>query len=140
MIEKYLYFRKGTAANTEVDDVTGSNYYPFSAFLGACSGTATILGAITDDDNAVSLFFTPKASTQQGGDADDAEGDNVDVVVLATAQYGQKAVVDELLKQMVHVANDKNEAILTVFDGYSGSEQNLTGITDITVLCVESAD
>jgi hypothetical protein len=140
MVEKYLYFRKGTAANTEVDEVTGSSYYPFSSFRGACAGTSDQKGAVTDDDNAVSLFFTPKASSGSGGDADDAQGDNVDVVILATAQYGQKAVIDNLLQQMVHFSNDKNEAILTVFDGYLGSEQNLTGITDIDILHVENAD
>ncbi len=140
MVEKYLYFRKGTAANTEDDEVTGSTYYPFSSFRGACSGASDQKGAVTDDDDAVSLFFTPKASSGSGGDADDVQGDNVDVVILATAQYGQKAVMDNLLQQMVHFSNDKNEAILTVFDGYSGSEQNLTGITDITVLHVENAD
>ena len=48
--------------------------------------------------------------------------------------------MDNLLQQMVHFSNDKNEAILTVFDGYSGSEQNLTGITDIDILHVENAD
>jgi hypothetical protein len=140
MVEKYLYFRKGTAAASEDDEVTGSTYYPFSSFRGACSGTSDQKGAVTDDDDAVSLFFTPKASSGSGGDADDVQGDNVDVVILATAQYGQKAVMDNLLQQMVHFSNDKNEAILTVFDGYSGSEQNLTGITDIDILHVENAD
>jgi len=141
MIEKYLFFRTGGAAATEDDEVTGSTYYPFSSFRGACSGTSDQKGAVTDDDNAVSLFFTPKASTGSGGDADDAQGDNVDVVVLATAQYGQKAVMENLLNQMNHVANDKNTAVLQVFDGYVGNTgADMTGVTGCTVLHVENAD
>ena len=141
MIEKYLFVRVGGAAALERDDTTGCNYIPFSSFRGACSGTATTLGVVTDDDNAVSLFFTPKASTQQGGDADDSQGDNVDVVVLACAQYGAKAVMDNLLKQMVHVQDSKNEAILQIFDGYVGNTgEDLTGVTGATVLNVVSAD
>jgi len=141
MIEKYLFVRKGAVANTEADEETGSTYYPFSSFRGACSGTSDQKGAVTSDDNAVSLFFTPKASSGAGGDADDVQGDNVDVIVLACAQYGQKAVMDNLLKQMVHVQDSKNEAILQIFDGYVGNTGNdLTGVTGVTVLHVENAD
>ena len=141
MVEKYLFVRVGGAAALEDDEVTGSTYYPFSSFRGACSGTSDQKGVVTDDDNAVSLFFTPKASTGAGGDADDAQGDNVDVVILACAQYGQKAVMDNLLEQMVHVSNDKNSAILKIFDGYVGNTgSDLTGVTGATVLHVENAD
>ena len=92
--ENYLYVRTGTGSASEDDEVTGSTVYPVSAFRGMCSGTSTQLGAETDDDNALSLFFTCKGRLEGGnGDADDAAGDNVDVVILACAQYGQKKVM-----------------------------------------------
>ena len=134
MVEKYFFVRTGGAAALEDDDLTGSTYYPFSAFRGACSGTAAVTGAVTDDDNAVSLFFTPKGVVAGGGE-DQAKSNNVDVVILACAQYGQKAVMDNLIEQMVHVQNDKNTAILKIFDGYVGNTgSDLTGVTGSTVL------
>tara|TARA_R110002124_G_C8523985_1_gene476569 strand:+ start:43 stop:456 length:414 start_codon:yes stop_codon:yes gene_type:complete len=137
MIEKYLFVRVGGAANTEADEETGSTYYPFSSFRGACSGTAAVTGAVASNDDAVSLFFTPKGCVAGG---DDAKSNDVDVVVLACAQYGQKAVIDEVLKQMVHVQDSKNEAILKIFDGYAGNTGNdLTGVTGATVLHAENA-
>ena len=61
-MEKYLYFRVGTATASEDDEATGSNLYPVSHFMGAVSGTSDADGAITDDDNAISLFFVSIAS------------------------------------------------------------------------------
>ena len=92
-MEKYFYVRVGTATNTGDDEATGSTLYPVSALRGMCSGTSDQKGAVTDDDDALSLFFSRKACTGSGGVADDVQGDNVDVVVLACAQYGQKAVM-----------------------------------------------
>tara|TARA_R100001086_G_C11681580_1_gene215901 strand:- start:122 stop:541 length:420 start_codon:yes stop_codon:yes gene_type:complete len=139
MVEKYLYFRVGGAAATEDDDATGSTYYPFSSLRGICSGTAAITGVVTDDDDAVSLFFTPKGVVAGGGE-DQAKTNDVDVVVLACAQYGQKAVIDNLLAQMNHVSNDKNTTILKVFDGYVGNTgEDMTGVTGCTVLHASNA-
>jgi len=138
-MEKYLFVRVGGAANTEADEETGSTYYPFSAFRGACSGTAAVTGAVTSDDNAVSLFFTPKGCVAGGGE-DQAKSNDVDVVVLACAQYGQKAVIDNLIQQMVHVQDSKNEAILKIFDRYVGNTgSDLTAVTGATVLNAENA-
>ena len=132
--ETYLYFRTGGASATEDDDLTGSTVYPASAFRGMCSGTAAVTGAVTDDDNALSLFFTPKAVVAGGGE-DQALSNNVDVVVLATAQYGQKAV----MKTMVEILNgDKFGTFVTIFDGWADKPANesggIAGVTGTTVL------
>ena len=72
-MERYLYFRQSSTLTDDHDEVTGSTVYPVSAFRGMCSGTSTQLGAVTDDDNALSLFFTCKGRLEGGnGDADDA--------------------------------------------------------------------
>ena len=142
-MEKYLYVRVGGASATEVDEVTGSTVYPLSAFRGMCSGTSDQKGAVTDDDDALSLFFTPKASTGAGGDADDAQGDNCDVVVLATAQYGQKDVMLNLIKAFNGFPHD--DGFITLFDGYADRptnhpETDIVGVFGETVLHVENAD
>ena len=141
--ENYLYVRTGTGSATEDDEVTGSTVYPVSAFRGMCSGTSTQLGAVTDDDDAVSLFFTCKGRLEGGnGDADDAAGDNVDVVVLACAQYGQKKVMANLVAAM---AAPFSGTFITLYDGYDDKPSadpttDIEGVTGSTVIHVESAD
>jgi hypothetical protein len=142
-MEKYFYVRVGTGSATEDDEATGSTVYPVSSFRGMCAGTSDQKGAVTDDDDALSLFFTPKASTGSGGDADDVQGDNVDVIVLACAQYGQKAVMRNLVAAMKGHPHDAG--FITLFDGYddkpaSDPTTDIVGVTGATVLHVENAD
>ena len=113
-MKKFLYFRVGTATASEDDNTTGSNVYPIENFMGACSGTSDANGAITDDDNAISIFLKPimKTQTDEGG-ADDADPD---VIVLACAQYGQKALIKKLLSKVNGGPHDDNFIVL--YDGY----------------------
>ena len=141
-MENYLYVRTGGVTATEDDEVTGSAVYPVSAFRGMCSGTSDQKGAVTDDDDALSIFLTPKASTGSGGDADDVQGDNVDVIVLACAQYGQKAVMQNLVNAMQAPYSGK---FITLYDGYADKPAadpttDIEGGTGSTVLHVENAD
>ena len=141
-MENYLYVRTGGVTATEDDEVTGSAVYPVSAFRGMCSGTSDQKGAVTDDDDALSIFLTPKASTGSGGDADDVQGDNVDVIVLACAQYGQKAVMQNLVTAMQAPYSGK---FITLYDGYADKPAadpttDIEGVTGSTVLHVENAD
>jgi hypothetical protein len=143
-MENYLYVRTGGATATEDDEVTGSTVYPVSAFRGMCSGTSTALGAVTDDDNALSLFFTPKGTVGNGGagDSDDGTGDHVDVVVLACAQYGQKAVMQNLTAAMAAPYSGK---FITLYDGYADKPAadpttDIDGVTGSTVIHTTSAD
>jgi|TARA_R100000315_G_C5227852_1_gene138873 hypothetical protein len=137
--EKYLYFRKATTAATDDDEVTGSTVYPLSSFRGMCSGTSDQKGAVTDDADAFTMFFTPKASSGSGGDADDAQGDNVDSVVVAiTTDNNQKVVMEALLEEF----RFGKQTMITVFDGGAGGASSAlhSDIEDITVQHVENAD
>ena len=131
---KFLYFRVGTATASEDDNTTGSNVYPVENFMGACSGTSDANGAITDDDNAISIFLQPimKTQTDEGG-ADDADPD---VIVLACAQYGQKTLIRKLLSKVNGGPHDDN--FITLYDGYTdiaaGEPVSDIGATGITVV------
>tara|TARA_R100001079_G_C4328435_1_gene102048 strand:+ start:74 stop:496 length:423 start_codon:yes stop_codon:yes gene_type:complete len=112
-MEKFLYFRVGTANTNEVDNDTGSNLYPVSNFLGACSGQSDANGAITDADTKVSIFLKPIMTTgQDEGGADDGDPD---IIVLTCAQYGQKALIEKLLSKVNGGPHDDN--FITLFDG-----------------------
>ena len=131
---KFLYFRVGTATASEDDNSTGSNVYPIENFMGACSGTSDANGAITDDDDAISIFLKPimKTQTDEGG-ADDADPD---VIVLACAQYGQKTLIRKLLSKVNGGPHDDN--FITLYDGYTdiaaGEPVSDIGATGITVV------
>ena len=140
-MENYLYVRTGGVTATEDDEVTGSTVYPVSAFRGMCSGTSTALGVVSDDDNALSLFFTPKGKTLSA--EDEAASDNVDVIVLACAQYGQKAVMKNLVAAMANTV--PTGKFITLYDGYadkpaSDPTTDIAGVTGSTVIHTVAAD
>ena len=133
-MEKYLYFRVGTATNSEDDEATGSNLYPVSHFLGAVSGTSDGNGAVTDDDNAISLFLKPIRKTQT--QEDNAADADPDVIVLACSQYGQRQLLKDLIAKINGGPHDDN--FITLFDGYTGkpasaptSDVGATGLTSV---------
>ena len=131
-MQKFLYFRVGTAAASEDDNTTGSNVYPVANFMGATSGTSDANGAVTDDDNAISIYLKPILKTQT--DEDNAADADPDVIVLACAQYGQKALIKKLLNKVNGGPHDDNFIVL--YDGYAdkpaidvASDIGATGIT-----------
>jgi len=136
---KLLYFRVGTAAATEDDEATGSNVYPVENFMGACSGTSDGNGDITDDDNAISLFLKPIRKTQTV--EDNAADADPDVIVLACAQYGQKALLKKLLSKMNGGPHD--DGLITLYDGYTniaaGEPVSDVGATGITIVAAQAA-
>ena len=136
---KLLYFRVGTAAASEDDEATGSNVYPEENFMGACSGTSDGNGSGTDDDNAISLFLKPIRKTQTAEDHNSA-GDP-DVIVLACAQYGQKALLKKLLSKINGGPHDDN--LVTLYDGYTniaaGEPVSDVGATGITIVAAQAA-
>ena len=133
-MQKYLYFRVGGATATEDDNATGSVMYPVENFMGMCSGTSDTDCAITDDDNAVSLFLKPNMRTQtaEGGTHD---GDP-DVYVLACAQYGQRQLMKDLVAKINGGPHDDN--FITLFDGYADKPASAPtsdiGATGMTVI------
>ena len=133
-MEKYLYFRVGTATASEDDEATGSNLYPVSHFIGATSGTSNAAGTVTDDDDAISLYLKPIRKTQT------AEGDNADanpdVIVLACAQYGQRQLIKDLIAKINGGPHDDN--FITLFDGYvdkpASAPTSDIGATGLTIV------
>ena len=111
----WFYFRNASSAAEEDDDLTGSTYYPLSAFRGMCSGTAAVTGAVTDDADAFSMFFTPKGCVAVGGE-DEALTNNIDVVVVAiTTDNNQKAVIDAIMDKVV-ASPHGNYGVITILD------------------------
>ena len=138
-MQKFLYFRVGTAAASEDDNTTGSNVYPVANFMGATSGTSDGNGAVTDDDNAISIYLKPILKTQT--DEDNAADADPDVIVLACAQYGQKALIKKLLSKVNGGPHDNN--FITLYDGYldiaAGEPVSDIGATGITVVAQQAA-
>ena len=133
-MEKYLYFRVGTATASEDDEATGSNLYPVSHFLGATSGTSDANGAVTDDDNAISLYLKPIRKTQT--QEDNAADADPDVIVLACAQYGQRQLLKDLIAKINGGPHD--DGIITLFDGYvdkpASAPKSDVGATGLTIV------
>ena len=138
-MQKFLYFRVGTAAASEDDNTTGSNVYPVANFMGATSGTSDGNGAVTDDDNAISIYLKPILKTQT--DEDNAADADPDVIVLACAQHGQKALIKKLLSKVNGGPHDDN--FITLYDGYlniaAGEPVSDIGATGITVVAQQAA-
>ena len=136
---KLLYFRVGTAAASEDDEATGSNVYPAENFMGAYSGTSDGNGVVTDDDDAISLFLKPIRKTQTAEDHN-SDGDP-DVIVIACAQYGQKALLKKLLSKINGGPHDGN--LVTLYDGYlniaAGEPVSDVGATGITIVAAQAA-
>ena len=138
-MEKYLYFRVGTATATEDDEATGSNLYPVSHFLGATSGTSDANGAVTDDDNAISLYLKPIRKTQT--QEDNAADADPDVIVLACAQYGQRQLLKDLIAKINGGPHDDN--FITLYDGYldkpASAPTSDVGATGLTIVAAQAA-
>ena len=130
-MEKYLYFRKVTAAADD-DDANGSLMYPVSALRGMCMGTAAVTGAVTEDEDAFSLFFTPMRNTQ-GSSADDAKDDNPDVIVVAITTDNNAKVVMKALVAAIN-GGPHSEGVIEVFDGVAGTKvhADIEGLTILT--------
>ena len=131
-MERFLYFRSSATLANDHDE-TGSTVYPASSFRGACAGDAALGGVVTDDDDRLSLFFTPKAVAPAGApDATvNADGDHVDIVVLnLTADNTQKAALNELVNKIYgqpHISG-----MIDVFDAVTGN--GITGVSGIHVI------
>tara|TARA_R100000388_G_scaffold3417_1_gene4159 strand:+ start:508 stop:930 length:423 start_codon:yes stop_codon:yes gene_type:complete len=137
---KLLYFRVGTATASEDDEATGSNVYPVEHFLGAIAGTYNNSNdTVSDDDDAVSIFLKPIRKTQTV-EADNADGDP-DIIVLACAQYGQKALMKSLISKINGRPHDNN--LITLFDGYldkpASDVTSDIGATGLTIVAAQAA-
>ena len=138
-MRKFLYFRVGTAAASEDDEATGSNMYPADALLGMTSGTSDANGAVTDDDNALSLFLKPIRKTQT--DESHASDADPDVIVLACAQYGQRQVMNTLISAIN--GGPHSDGVIVVCDNGGGDEtgvpNRMAGVTGMTIVAQQAA-
>ena len=138
-MEKYLYFRVGTATASEDDEATGSNLYPVSHFIGATSGTSNAAGTVTDDDDAISLYLKPIRKTQT--QEDNAADADPDVIVLACAQYGQRQLLKDLIAKINGGPHDDN--FITLYDGYldkpASAPTSDVGATGLTIVAAQAA-
>jgi hypothetical protein len=138
---KLLYFRVGTATASEDDNTTGSNVYPVENIMGACSGTSNAAGAVTDDDNAITLFLQPILKTQTA-EVNNADA-NPDVIVLACAQYGQKVLLKKLLNKINAGVRASDANLITLYDGYldkpAADPISDIGATGITIVAQQAA-
>jgi hypothetical protein len=135
-MEKYLYFRADATVGNDDDETAGSKVYPVSAFRGMVSGTATALGAVTDDADAFSMFFTPMGKTLSA--EDEAASDNVDVIVVAiTTDNNQKAVMASVVSAMNSTA--PHDGFVEIFDAVTGGkvDGDIEGITAIHTVAAD---
>lgn len=140
-MEKYLFFRANATVGNDDDETNGSKIYPVSAFRGMVAGTATALGAVTDDADAFSIFFTPMGHIAAGGaaDTDDGAADNVDVVVVATTtDNNAKAVMSSLIRA-INSEDRFGDGLIEVFDAVTGTTID-SDIEGITVVHTVAAD
>ena len=72
-MNKFLYFRGVANLAADDDGTAGSLLMPLSKLKGMTMGTAAITGAVTDDEDAFTLFFEPAGI---GFDGDVDAGDN----------------------------------------------------------------
>tara|TARA_Y100001938_G_scaffold44210_1_gene61352 strand:+ start:178 stop:594 length:417 start_codon:yes stop_codon:yes gene_type:complete len=138
-MEKYLYFRKDSTLANDDDSVNGSNCWPAKDFRGLCVGSHDAKGAMTGSSSTVTLFFTPQASTGAGGDADDAGGDNVDMVLLTTTDFAAKDVAKSLVDKLNEPVS-KDNGFVVVFDAVTSETVNSSITAISTVRKVANAD
>ena len=137
-MQKYLYFRSSSTVGEDDDETNGSTIYPVSSFRGCVAGTSTALGVVTDDPDALSLFFDPKGHITAGGDADGATGDHTDVVVVAiTTDNNQKAVMKSIIQAMN--AGPHSDGFIEIFDAVSGNKVD-SDIEGVTIVHTVAAD
>ena len=127
--ETYLYFR-GVAAVADDDDGTaGSLLMPLSKLKGMAMGTGAITGALTDDEDAFTLFFEPAGIGEGDGDIDAGDND-VDAVIIATTSNNTPQPV---MQAIVEAANShpNSDGFITIYDSVAGVSvhSDIEGVT-----------
>jgi len=131
-MEKYLYFRKSSTLTDDHDGESGSVLYPASALRGMVAGDATAAGVVTDDDDRMTLYFTPMANIAGGAGAALTAVDNQPDIVLLdlTAVNTQKAVYKALISAIN--GGPHSEGFIDVFDAVN--DTGIAGVSGIHVV------
>ena len=127
--ETYLYFR-GVAAIADDDDGTaGSLLFPLSSLKGMTMGTAAITGAVTDDEDAFTLFFEPAGIGAGDGDIDAGDND-VDAVIIAHTTNNEP---QPIMQAIVEAANShpNSDGFIVIYDSITGESvhSDIEGVT-----------
>jgi len=127
-METYLYFRGVSAIADDDDGTAGSLLFPLSSLKGMSMGTGDIAGAITNDEDAFTLFFEPAGI---GGHGDEDNGDNdVDCVIIAIKTDNEPQPV---MQAIVEAANShpNSDGFITIFDSITGQSvhADIDGVT-----------
>jgi len=134
MRETFLYIRGGTAVSSDQDETSGSIMYPLSAFRGMTAGDSeNATGAITDDDDRFTMFFTPMSAIAAGaGAAAGAVDNDPDLVVfdVTSGDFDFKALYEEFAGL---VNGTHSNGMITIFDGVTGTGiAGITGVHQVT--------
>ena len=132
-MEKYLYFRKSATLTDDHDGESGSVLYPASALRGMVAGDATAAGVVTDDDDRMTLYFTPMANIAGGAGAALTAVDNQPDIVLLdlTAVNTQKAVYAAIVDALSATGSMKT-SMIDVYDAVNGT--GIPGVSGIHVV------
>ena len=127
-METYLYFRGVANLAADDDGTAGSLLMPLSKLKGMTMGTAAVTGAVTDDDDAFTLFFEP-AGAAFDGDIDAGDND-VDAVIIAITTDNEPQPV---MQAIVEAANShpNSDGFIVIYDSITGEKvhPDMEGLT-----------
>ena len=127
--ETYLYFR-GVAAVADDDDGTaGSLLMPLSKLKGMAMGTGAITGALTDDEDAFTLFFEPAGIGEGDGDIDAGDND-VDAIIIAHKTDNEPQPVMQAIAEAVN-SHPNSDGFIVIYDSITGESvhADIEGVT-----------
>jgi hypothetical protein len=128
-METYLYFRG--VANLEADDdgTAGSLLMPLSKLKGMVMGTGAITGAITNDDDAFTLFFEPAGIGSSSGDGDAGDND-CDAVIIAIKTDNEPQPVMQAIVEAIN-SHPNSDGFIDIYDSVAGTSvhADIEGVT-----------
>ena len=127
-METYLYFRGVANLAADDDGTAGSLLMPLSKLKGIVMGRGAITGAITDDNDKLTLMFEPAGI---GFDGNIDAGDNdVDCVLIDLIDDNKP---QGIMRAIVEAANShpNSDGFITIFDSITGESvhSNIGGVT-----------
>ena len=128
-METYLYFRGVANLAADDDGTAGSLLMPLSKLKGMCMGTGAITGAITDDEDAFTLFFEPAGIGEGDGDIDAGDND-VDAIIIAHTTDNEP---QPIMQAIVEAANShpNSDGFIVIYDSITGESvhPDISGLT-----------
>ena len=128
-METYLYFRGVANLAADDDGTAGSLLFPLSKLKGMCMGTGAITGAITEDEDAFTLFFEPAGIGSGTGDSDAGDND-VDAVIIAITTDNEPQPVMQAIVEAIN-SHPNSDGFIVIYDSITGQSvhSDLEGVT-----------